>query len=133
MDINKFVGIPWKLNGDTFENSDCVGLCRLFYKEHGWSNDFRDSEPKEVSEFRSVHVWRRLLTYCAKTMNRVDYDNLEYGDFVIFKIAGDIHTGVYLGYGNLLCMQIPTVDGSTSTIYHREWWKPYFKYAFRKK
>lgn len=131
-DISKFIGIPWRFGGDSFSGCDCVGLVRLFYREHSWSNDFTDGKP--VTEYHSFGVWRRLYSYCAKHMQKVDFSDLKYGDFVIFAIDGDIHTGVYIGYGKLLAMQVPTVeDFSKSTIYHKSWWKPYFRYAFRRK
>ena len=29
----KFIGVPYKLNGRTFEGSDCIGLAILWLKE----------------------------------------------------------------------------------------------------
>lgn len=31
MDLNEFVGIPWKVRGDDFTGCDCWGLLRLVY------------------------------------------------------------------------------------------------------
>lgn len=132
---SKYIGIPHYFGESSFEKCDCIGLCRLFYREHGWKDDFWDNgKPITEENFASPSTWRRLYSYCLTHMERIFYDELEYGDFVIFRIDGDIHTGIYLGYGKLLCMQVPTVYGeSTSTIYHRQWWTPFFKAAFRRK
>ncbi|EEX70027.1 NlpC/P60 family protein [Mitsuokella multacida] len=131
--VNKYIGIPHYFGESSFKKCDCIGLCRLFYRNHGWSHPIEDGKPVDKDHFSEPSVWRRLYKYCLLNMTQVFYDELSFGDFVIFKIDGDLHTGIYLGYGDLLSMQVPTVYGaSTSTIYHRAWWTPFFKYAFRK-
>ena len=133
--LNRYVGIPHYFGESSFQKCDCIGLCRLFYREHGWKDTFWDNG-KDITKgnFSSMSTWNRLYRYCLKNMIQISYDKLSFGDFVIFKIDGDLHTGIYVGYGNLLSMQIPTVYGeSESTIYHRKWWTRFFKYAFRRK
>lgn len=132
--INKYIGIPHYFGESSFDKCDCIGLCRLFYREHGWKDTFDDGKPVTKEHFSDVGVWRRLYKYCLTKMDRVEYDELDFGDFVIFQIEGDLHTGIYLGYGDLLSMQVPTVYGETiSTIYHRAWWTPFYKYSFRRR
>ena len=131
-DINKFVGIPHYFGESSFDKCDCLGLCRLFYREHGYKEHIEDGKP--IIEGKSFGAWRRLYTYLLKNMDRVTYENLRYGDLVVFGIEGEVHLGIYLSYGKLLAMQIPVKFGkTTSTIYHRDWWSRYFKYAFRRK
>lgn len=36
MELDKYVGVKHKFNGDTFGGADCIGLCRLFF----YSNAF---------------------------------------------------------------------------------------------
>lgn len=134
-DISKFIGIDYNLNHSSFKECDCVGLCRLFYKEHGWKDTFWDGgEAITEDNYSKLPTWRRLYKYCLTHMDKVEYENLSFGDFVIFKIDGDLHTGIYLEYGKLLSMQIPTIHGeSISTIYHRNWWTPFYKYSFRRR
>ena len=121
-DINKFVGIPHYFGESSFGKCDCLGLCRLFYREHGYK------------ERKSFGAWRRLYTYLLTHMDRVSHETLQYGDLVVFQIEGEVHLGIYLSYGKLLTMQIPVKFGkTTSTIYHRDWWSRYFKYAFRRR
>lgn len=135
VDVNRFIGVPYVFGESSFNGCDCVGLCRLFYREHGWKDNFWDNgEPITEENFALPPTWHRLYKYCLTHMNRVKYDDLTYGDFVIFQIAGDLHTGVYLEYGRLLSMQIPTIEGkSISTIYHRDWWTPFYKCSFRRR
>ena len=32
-DISKYIGIPYKFNGDATEGADCAGLVMLFYRD----------------------------------------------------------------------------------------------------
>ncbi len=134
-DIGRFIGIKHFYGESSFGKCDCLGLCRLFYREHGWKNALEDGLPDPPKDnFSNFASWRRLIKYCLTRMRKVDYKNLRYGDFIIFRINGDLHMGVYLGYGKLLSMQVPTRYGETeSTIYHREWWEPYYVCAFRRR
>lgn len=133
--IDKFIGIPFVFGTSSFKSCDCIGLCRLFYKEHGWSDTFWDNGEKITEDaLACASTWKRLYRYCRKNMDKRAYGELSFGDFVVFCIAGDLHTGIYLSYGNLLSMQVPTIEGkSFSTIYHRDWWKPFFKYGFHRR
>ena len=133
--IGKYIGIKHYYGESSFGKCDCLGLCRLYYREHGWKNALEDGKPNPPKEeFSSLASWSRLIRYCETRMDKVEYSQLKEGDFILFRVKGDLHTGVYLGYGKLLSMQIPTVYGeSESTIYHREWWKPFFVCAFRRR
>lgn len=33
IDYNDYIGIPYKLGGDSFDNTDCWGLVKMFYRE----------------------------------------------------------------------------------------------------
>ena len=134
--FNKFIGIKHYFGESSFDGCDCIGLCRLFYKEHGWPQTFTDDEPEPVTKenYAEPRMWARLYRYLLKNFTRVDYDDLDYGDVVVMNFDGDEHLGIYLEYGKVLGMQVPTVYGvSQSTIYPREWWTPAFKYGFRRK
>lgn len=131
-DTNRFVGIPHYFGESSFDKCDCLGLCRLFYREHGYGEHINDNEP--IIEGKSFSAWRRLYSYLLTHMDKVSHETLQYGDLIIFEIEGEVHLGVYLSYGKLLAMQVPVQFGkTTSTIYHRDWWKRYFKYAFRRR
>jgi cell wall-associated NlpC family hydrolase len=131
--INKYIGIKHKFNGDTFDGADCIGLCRLFYREHGWPETFTDGRIIE-------HDWEskeplRLLLYLRKYFDEnKDISKLRFGDIVLFNIGGDSHLGIYLEYGKVLAMQAPVQEGkTTSTIYPRSLWQHSFKAGFRRR
>lgn len=50
-DINKFVGIPHYFGESSFDKCDCLGLCRLFYREHGYKEHIEDGKPIRGQEF----------------------------------------------------------------------------------
>ena len=134
-DSDRFIGIVHKTNGDTFESCDCLGLVRLFYKEHGWTLDFWDGgEPITNETAHSKKAWDRLYRYLNKNMKRVKKpDQLEYGAVVLFNIDGDMHMGLYVGDGMLLAMAVPCKEGVTkSVLYHRRVWSVAYKRGYNR-
>lgn len=132
MDTDKYIGIPYKFNGDTFEGADCLGLVRLFYREHGW---IKIDDGLPIDENWMKDAPRRIVRWFGAHFNKTKNPNdMTYGDICIFLINREIHFGIYVGNGRLLSTQI--VDGYTnsySTIYHRQWWQPFFKVAYKRK
>lgn len=126
--IDKYIGIPYVFNGDTLDGTDCLGLCRIFYADHGWSQTFMDGKP--ILSPSDRHNGMRLGRYLFKNMRRVDIDSMEFGDIMLFNIDGDAHCGIYVGCGDCLAMQVPCGEQSRSMIYHKRFWKRAFKGAF---
>ena len=134
MNDNDYIGIPYKRLCDTHEHCDCVGLVRLYYKEHGWKEDFYDGKailPEQTRISQMVRVLRYLRKNFIETKNP---DELEHGDIMFFIINGDGHLGIMLDYGDILSTQVPCIEGKAlSTVYHRRWWKPFFKRGFKRR
>ena len=100
-DLTKFVGIPFKFLGVDYDGLDCIGLCQLFYKEHGYDIEFRDGKPITKDWYEKEP--KRLLYWLCHNYNRVKFPiDLEYGDIILFEINGEGHTGIYVGYGKVL-------------------------------
>lgn len=132
-DINKFIGIPHYFGQDTFQGCDCLGLCRLFYKEHNWKQTFDDGKPI-TKDWQKHNGLMRLLKYFRKNFTpTTNIDDLHFGDIVLFKIAGDYHFGIYLEYGKVLGMEVPVKYGeSISSIFHKRFWIKGFVYGFQR-
>lgn len=131
--INKFIGIPYKFNGDTADGCDCLGLVRYFYREHGWI-DIDDGLP--IDENWMKNATSRIRRFFPKHFDIAwKPEDMKYGAVVIFKINSELHFGIYLGYGKMLSTQLTTesYDTSRSTIYHRQWWTPWFQVAFNRR
>lgn len=100
-DLSKFVGLPYKFLGTDYDGVDCIGLCQLFYKEHGINFEWRDGRPIQKDWFLTEPY--RLARFMNKYFNRVkDVDSMEYGDIVLYEINGEGHTGVYVGEHKVL-------------------------------
>lgn len=131
-DINKYIGIPHVFNGDTLSGADCIGLCRLFYCDHGWKQDFRDG--KEVLPDWQEKDRGRLMRYLKRSFAETkDIRELCFGDIVLFKINGDYHLGIYTEYNRVLAMEVPYIEGKTiSTLYKPYYWMPFFVRGYRR-
>lgn len=133
-DISKYIGIPHYFNQDTFNGCDCLGLCRLFYKEHGWKETFSDGKPI-TKDWQKKDGAIRLFRYFKKHFNETkDVNDLTFGDVVLFNICGDYHFGIYLEYGKVLGMEVPVRKGrSISSIFHKKIWIAGFVSGFKRK
>ena len=134
-DSDQYIGIRHITNGDTFDGCDCLGLVRLFYKEHKWGLTFKDKgAPVTAEHIHDKENWDRLFRYLNRKMKRVaSSDQLEFGDVVVFNVDGDLHLGIYQQEGMVLTMSVPVVEGKTkSVLYHRRIWEKAFKRGYRR-
>lgn len=100
MNINKYIGIPFKKKGFTFDGVDCYGLVWLFYNiEFGMEMPSFDAydineDPKEVAKQMDLNI--PLLAG-----NRTNTPKI--GDVVLFKFRGiPNHLGIYAGNNRVL-------------------------------
>ena len=136
MNIDKFIGIPHKFNESSFDGCDCLGLVRLYYREHGWPQTFDDGLPITEDNWETPEAWHRLFRYLHSNFDEVnDPSELNPGAVVVFKIGDDMHLGILLdNYGRMLASQIPVVYGkTTSTIYKRSWWMQCYKRGYNRR
>ena len=100
-DLVKFVGIPFKFLGTDYDGVDCIGLCQLFYKEHGVNIEFRDGRPIDKQWYLKEPF--RLARWLLKNFVKIeDFNQFQYGDVVLFEINGESHTGIYIGRNKVL-------------------------------
>ena len=129
MELDQFVGIKHKFNGRARDGVDCVGLCQLFYKSHGYAQTWDDGKP--IPADWQKYKYRHLRKHFERTD---DKNALAYGDILLFDVDGDYHLGIYLEYGRILAMQVPCLEGvSQSTIYPKNWWEPFFVVGFKRR
>lgn len=128
---NKYIGITHQFGQSSWESCDCIGLVKLFYNTEGFKEPIDDNMPMDKEEYAKTPY--RLLRYFLKNMDRVkDHNDLQYGDVVVFRVGGELHTAVYIGYGKVLAMAVPVVYGFTkSTIYKQNYWLSCFVSGFR--
>jgi cell wall-associated NlpC family hydrolase len=95
MSILKYIGIPYKVNGETFESSDCYGLCKLYAKNElnitlptYFYSDTNNEQTAEIAIQLAKHGmgegWQKV-------------ESPEYGDIVTFRIMGhEVHCGIMI-------------------------------------
>jgi len=115
MDWAKYIGIPWKFNGSDYDGCDCLGLLRIVAREQGWQEQFDDGKPIEKDWFKKEPL--RLLRYLYRHFDKIDeVDQLREGDIIYFRINGEGHTGIWIGYGKFIeqfPVQHPMLKSST--------------------
>ena len=129
--INHLIGLRHKFNGRDRNGVDCIGLCQLFYREHGYRQSWGDGKPIP-SDWQKYKY--RLLLYLSKHFTPTDDpEALTYGDVLLFDVDGDYHLGIFLEYGKILAMQVPCLEGvSQSTVYPKMFWLPAFVKGYRR-
>lgn len=136
IDTEDYIGIPHVFLGESHEGCDCMGLVRLYFKEHGWPENFwDDGEAITKDNYNTSPVWRRLLKYLQGNFDETkSIDELKEGSVVLFIIDGDYHLGIYAGDNYMLAMEVPVRYGkSRSMLYHKRYWKVFFKRGFNRR
>jgi cell wall-associated NlpC family hydrolase len=54
-DLTRFVGLPYKFLVTDFTGVDCIGLCQLFFYEHGYPIEIRDGRPNKKYWYLTVY------------------------------------------------------------------------------
>lgn len=99
-DLNKYVGIPYGFNCDTYDSADCAGLAAMFYKDHGWiPNEYPKPTSTDWYIKNPYYMERFLLKHFDKTR---DISELTYGDLAVVHVNGEAHLFIYLGYDKVL-------------------------------
>lgn len=100
IDINRYIGIPYKQKGYGFDGADCYGLTWLFLKE-----EFNITLPmyhdidiyKDVDE--TVNTIGKEMPLFFGTLT----DNPKCGDIALFNFRGrPIHFGIYIERNSVL-------------------------------
>jgi len=99
MDLNSFIGIPYRFRGRDKTGIDCLGLVWLYLKERGIFIPDTDGLPM-VEEVQTDYM-ERVLTSLDKVAARVDTPQSD--DIVVMKLPGGYtHLGVMADNHNML-------------------------------
>lgn len=113
MDFLRYIGVPWKMAGRTFDGADCWGLVWLFYKHElgielrhyndAYGDDYgADTSGRKISnEFDN---WRRI-------------DQPSAGDVAVLRRAGhNCHVGIVAPRRHLLHVESAAAPSVLSPI-----------------
>ena len=112
--IDEWMGVPYRLGGNTKDGIDCSGFCKIL----------------EATVF-GLTIPRTSREQYA-TCTRVDFDQLRPGDLVFFKTTPRSvvsHVGVYLGNGKFV--HASTSSGVMISDLSDTYWSAHFKGAGR--
>ena len=117
-DLNKYIGIPWKLNGRNFKGIDCIGLVWLYFKELGIKIPDGDGQLIEKQSCRKdiVRLVKVLQTFTIK----INRENIIPNDILLFILPKqDVMVGIYLGFDKFI--HCDRNDGSIMSRFSKGW------------
>ncbi len=94
IDINKYIGLPYKQKGYDFDGADCYGLIWLFYK-----NEFNKILPKYENCDTCVNakLVESQIDVSKMTLDAYKTNTPKTGDLVLFRFRGLVcHLGLYI-------------------------------------
>ena len=98
MDINKYIGLPFKANGRDETGLDCWGLVRLFYK-----NELDISLPSFEASYDLADDLRIAELMAQYKEGWTKQDSPEPGSAILFRILGNVtHIGIYVDNNKFL-------------------------------
>jgi hypothetical protein len=101
MKLLSYIGIPYKIRGETFDGADCWGICKLFgANELGitFPNYFYDEATNIEEAMEHIKGVKHNL---GKQWIQAFEPQL--GDICIFRIKGlEVHCGIHLGNNEFL-------------------------------
>ena len=96
IDTAKYIQIPYKDRGRSFDGCDCFGLAILIYR-HEFNRELVDVIYATAEDREAI---ARLINTNAPTIDAQPVDAPEEGDLVLMRNAGvSAHIGVYLDGG----------------------------------
>lgn len=104
MDVNKYVGIPFKIHGRDFDGLDCYGLVHLFYKE-----EFDIELPMFLGYEEKIESYADKIEESKPLLDVERVDKPDIGDIGLFSYRGVLsHVGVYVGRNRVLHILMKT-------------------------
>lgn len=114
----KFIGIPFKHNGRSFEEIDCIGLVELYLNEHNIELTAQDG--KQINKKWYLEDPQRLIQGVRNKCNSINYIDRKKFDIVVFKFSGIAsHIGVMINRNKFLHI----FEGRKSGISKIKKWK----------
>lgn len=96
--IEKFVLLPWKAGGRSFDGVDCWGLVYLWYKELSIDIPSYDYYAYGRNTASTVRIIAQ-----EKEKNWIEVYEPERNDVILLRVGGlAVHVGIYLGNDKML-------------------------------
>jgi len=103
-DLNKLIGVPFKLNRKDFSGCDCRGIVWLYYK-YVKGKEYPFTDGKNIFFRNRKNDIERMVNVIKTFANPVSFNELQEGDIVLIKNTGDIGAlGICINNKQLLHM-----------------------------
>lgn len=79
----KFIDIPYKLGGRSFENADCMGIVILWYMEQGIEFEYNDSIANKMNSFWITRP-AEFLSLISTFGEFIPFNQITKYDFLLF-------------------------------------------------
>lgn len=79
----KFIGIPYKLSGKSFEGADCIGAALLWLEDQGVKYEYDDGLGPVMKHWWQTHPRRFLDAFLAQGIN-VHWPDIKKYDCLLF-------------------------------------------------
>lgn len=98
MDINRYIGIPFKIHGRDFDGVDCYGLVWLFYK-----NELGIELPMFLGYEEKLESYQNKIEESRPLLNVVEVEKPNTADIGLFHYRGLLsHVGLYIEKNKIL-------------------------------
>jgi len=88
-DLNRLIGIPFKLNQKDFSGCDCRGICWLYYK-YIKNKEYPFTDGKRIFFRNRKYDIQRMIDVIATFSSPVEFIDLKEGDLLLLKTLNGI-------------------------------------------
>ena len=97
--LDDLVGIPWLLDGRGVEGCDCVGLNAIA------SREIFGTDTHDIENLCSIRDPLQVLETIRRHADDIPTEKREPGDYLVFTVAGLLHTAIFITPYTVLLMQ----------------------------
>ena len=97
--INRFIGIPFKMDGRDRNGIDCIGLVWKYLSDQGYQVELHPDCSSEWMKKANFADWVELIKSYGEPITA---NQLNTNDIIYFAWKGEVHAGIYVGYNKYL-------------------------------
>lgn len=125
---SKFIGVPFKYDGKTLEETDCIGLIVLYLKEHGFDYEYDEKYEPALKHWYETSV-QKFAEGMMKYGKVLGFSELRKFDLVMFfgeELSNKFPQilGIVVDEGRHFLMNFP--ESGSHVVMFDEYWKNRF-------
>ena len=117
----EYLNIPWKWKGESKDGCDCLGICKLIYKDIK-NMQYSDMPPDDIDSKYSM--FEKVIKYGEEIHN---ISNLREFDIVFFKDKDEVrHMGIMVDKFGKFLHQLENRASRISNLHQPYWQKRFY-------